>query len=94
MNTKILTQEEKTALSKVGESLQIVDGRYQVGTPWKKVQPQLPNNRTMAITSLRCTEKNRMKNPTVGIEYQSTFEAYLKKGYLRKIDPDKELPGA
>ena len=93
-NTKILTQEEKSALSKVGESLQIVDGRYQVGTPWKKAQPQLPNNRTMAITRLRSTEKNLMKNPTVGEEYQSTIEAYLKKGYIRKIDPAKELPGA
>jgi hypothetical protein len=48
----------------------------------------------MAITRLRSTEKNLMKNPTVGEEYQSTIEAYLKKGYLRKIDPAKELPGA
>ena len=76
------------------QSLQIVDGRYQVGTPWKRAQPQLPNNRTMVITRLRSNEKNLMKNPTVGEEYQSTIEAYLKKGYLRKIDPAKELPGA
>ena len=91
----ILTQEEILALQKVKESLSVVDGRYQVGVPWKEEKSELPNNRSMAISRLCCTEKNLTKKSIVAKEYQRTIEAYLQKGYLRKIDPVTEKsPGA
>lgn len=92
VHPKILTQEEKAALEKVEKSLQLVDGRYQVGISWKEEQPKLPDNRPMATARLRSTEKNLMKNPVVAKEYQSTIKAYVEKGYLQKIDPAKEEP--
>ena len=48
--TRVLTEEEKLALQKVENSLQIVDERYQISVPWKSERPQLPNNRQMAVS--------------------------------------------
>ena len=66
--------------------MQIVDDRYQIGVPWKSERPQLPNNRQMAVSRLTSTEKNLKKNPEVAAEYQKTIDAYVSKGYLRKVD--------
>lgn len=43
--TRVLTEEDKLALKKVENSLEIVDDRYQIGVPCKSERPQLPNNR-------------------------------------------------
>ena len=91
---KVMTEDEKLALGKVESSLPTVDERYQVGVPWRSDRPELPNNRQMEQSRLVSTERNLRKNPIVANEYQKTIEAYVQKGYLRKVDPDKkEVPG-
>ena len=89
---RILSQEEKEALEKVKKSLVKVEGRYQVGVPWRGERPKMPDNRVMAISRLRSTEKNLMKNSIIAKEYQNVIDSYLEKGYLRKIEPTKEPP--
>ena len=91
--TRVLTEEDKLALQKVENSLQIVDERYQISVPWKGERPQLPNNRQMAVSRLTSTEKNLKKNPEVAAEYQKTIDAYVSKGYLRKVNLEsKDAP--
>ena len=86
---QVMTEEERAALEKVKNSCKIVEGRYQVGVPWKRGQPNLPDNRAMAQSRLVSTEKNLKKNPVVAEEYCRTND-YVKKGYLRKVHPDQE----
>ena len=75
--------------------MQIVDERYQISVPWKSERPQLPNNRQMAVSRLTSTEKNLKKNPEVAAEYQKTIDAYVSKGYLRKVNLEsKDAPAA
>ena len=81
--TRVLTEEDKLVLQKV-ESV-----------PWKSERPQLPNNRQMAVSRLTSTEKNLKKNPEVAAEYQKTIDAYVSKGYLRKVNLEsKDAPAA
>ena len=47
----------------------------------------------MALSRLRSTERNLKKNSRVADEYQATIQAYVEKGYLRKV-PSEEQPPA
>ena len=51
-NSPVMSPEEQCALEKVKKSLKYVDGRYQVGIPWKKGNPVLPDNLNDVL--LRC----------------------------------------
>ena len=46
------TLDEKEAVAKASESIICEDGRYSVGIPWKKGEPNLENNYEMALVSL------------------------------------------
>ena len=80
---QVMTEEERTALEKVKNSCAIVGKRYQVGVPWKRGQPNLPDNRAIAQSRLVSTEKNLRKRPIVAEEYCRTIKEYVEKGYLR-----------
>ena len=88
----MLTEEEKLAFIKVQESLKYENGRYCVGVPWKEDKLELPDTKPMALSRLQSTEKNLKKNDRVAKEYQATIEAYVEKGYLRKVPPDEQTP--
>lgn len=89
---QIMTKEEKSALDKVEASLTHTGTRYRLSVPWKEERPELPSNRQMALKRLESTERNlNGKNSFVKNEYQNTINAYVDKGYLRKLSP-KERP--
>ena len=93
--SQVMTEEEKTALEKVKNSLTVVERRYQEnGVPWKRGRPNLPNNRSLAQSRLVSTEKALRKNPTVAEEYSRTIREYVEKEYLQKIHPDQEMAAA
>ena len=87
---QVMTEEERTALEKVKNSCTIVGERYQVGVPWKRDQPSLPDNHSIALSRLVSTEKSLKKDTIVAEEYSRTLKEYVEKGYLRKIDPNQE----
>ena len=91
---QVMTEEERTALEKVKNSCTIVEGRYQVGVPWKRGQPNLPDNRAMAQSRLVSTEKNLRKSPIVAEKYCRTIKEYVEKEYLRKVNPNREKTAA
>ena len=60
-----MSLEEKSALHLVKESLTWVDGKYEVGIPWKDEKvPELNNNYNMAVKRLICTERKLQKQQT------------------------------
>ena len=91
---QVMTEEERAALEKVKNSCTIVEGRYQVGVPWKRGQPYLSDNRAIAESRLVSTEKNLRKSPIVAEEYCRTVKEYVEKGYLRKVNPNQEKVAA
>ena len=74
------------------DSLKYENGRYCVAVPWKDDKPELPETKPMAMSRLRSTERNLKKNSRVAGEYQATIQAYVEKGYLRKVPSDEPLP--
>ena len=44
-----MTLADQTALEKVLSSLRFQNACYQVGMPWKKEPPDLPNNHEMTL---------------------------------------------
>ena len=88
---KSMSVQDKIALSKVSESVQISDNRYQVGIPWKSDNPPiLPDSYKMAFRRLVSAERQLDKKPEVKEMYSETIKDYLKKEYIRKI-PVAEL---
>ena len=51
------TLDEKEAVAKVTASVIYDKGRYSVGIPWKKEEPNLNNNYDMALRRLKSQEK-------------------------------------
>ena len=88
----IFTEEERLALNKVKDSFKYENGRYPVAVPWKDDKPELPDTKLMALSCLRSTERNLKKDNRVAEEYKATIQAYVEKGYLRKLPSDEQLP--
>ena len=88
----VLTEEERLALNKVKDSLEYENERYRVAVPWKDDKPELPDTKPMALSRLRSTEINLKKDNRVAEEYKATIQAYVEKGYLRKVPSDEQLP--
>ena len=89
----VLAEEERLALGRMKDSLKYENGRYREAVPWKENKPNLPDTKPMALSRLRSTEGNLKKNSRVADEYQATIQAYVEKGYLRKV-PSEEQPPA
>ena len=88
----IFTEEENEVLKKLKASIHYTGNGYKVGVPWKEDKPLLPNNCRTALIRLRNTENKLKKDCALGEEYSQIIRAYVKKGYLRKVEPDEPLP--
>lgn len=78
---------------KVANSLRYVNGRYEVGIPWKKNEPQLENNYNLAYERLKTLEQSLERRPKVAASYQRVIEDHLSKGYIRKLtSQEKQRP--
>ena len=88
----VLSDEERLALNKMKHSLQYEKGRYRVAVPWKDEKLELPDTKPMALSRLRSTERNLKKDDRVAEDYKKTIQAYVEKGYLRKVPLDEQLP--
>ena len=91
-DTVIFTEEENEVLKKLKESISYTGNGYKVGVPWKEDKPVLPDNHHTALSRLCNTENKLKKNCALGTEYSQIIEAYVEKGYLRRVEPDEPLP--
>lgn len=63
-----------------------------MGVPWREDKPLLPDNHHTALSRL-CNKENKLKkNCALGTEYSQIIQAYVEKGYLRRVEPDELLP--
>ena len=85
----VLTEEERLALNKVKDSLKYEKGRYHIAVPWKNEKSELPDTKLMALSHLRSTERNLKKDDYAAEDYKKIIQAYVERGYLRKVPLDK-----
>ena len=90
--TLVVRPDEKLARDTVARSLTFTDGHYVVGMPWKPDQPSLPDNYSMALSRLQCTEKKLKWSPELGEVYNEVLQTYQEKGYIHKVPHEEVKP--
>ena len=71
----------------------MVNGQYQVAIPWKGGRPTvLPTNYQMAKKRLQNLEQRLRRDEKVAEAYAATIEAYIQKGYVRKVPRMEKAP--
>ncbi|KAL9987043.1 hypothetical protein ACROYT_G001278 [Oculina patagonica] len=90
--TLVVRPDEKFAKDTVSNSLSFTDGHYVVGMPWKQDRPSLPDNYSMALSRLQCTEKKLKRSPELGEAYKKVLQTYQEKGYIHKVPHEEVKP--
>ena len=82
-------QEEILAMSKVEMSRRWIRNRYEVAIPWKEEFPSLSENIEEAEKRFFALEKSLQKKPEVTRRYKEAMKANVKKGCIRKLEPNE-----
>ena len=90
--TLIINPEETFARERVSKSLKFVDGHYSVGMPWRRDRLLLPDNYSMVLNRLQCTEKKLKRCPELGKAYKTVVQSYQDKGYIHNVPRDEVKP--
>ncbi|KAJ8038240.1 hypothetical protein HOLleu_15605 [Holothuria leucospilota] len=74
-------------------SIKLVNGRYEVGLPWRYPKPYLPNNRVVAEKRLNQLKKRFQRDDNLFQLYRDVIYDYISKGYGRKVteEPDNTV---
>jgi len=73
--------DDATAMQMFKESLQLIDGRYQVAWPWKEEVPDLPTNFGLAYHRLRSNYRSLQCRP----ELLKAYDDYFSDWHARDI---------
>ena len=84
------SQEDKLFLTKVNDSIHLVDGHYHISLPFKNNDVKLPNNYDQAVSRLNSLKSKLSKSPQLHSDYTEFMNAIIDKGYA-EIVPDDEL---
>ena len=76
------TADEKLAMTCAEKTLELNDGRYEIGVPWKSQIPALnqsSNNKNVALARLRSLEATLLKKPDLKDKYEDVIASNEKK---------------
>ncbi|XP_028411636.1 uncharacterized protein LOC114534738 [Dendronephthya gigantea] len=81
-----MSQNDKRALEIMEESVQLKEGHYEIGLPWKSHPPQLKNNRPVAERRLSLLKKRLQREPEVHEKYKGFMNDLIKNDYASKVE--------
>ena len=82
---KMMSLEDRKALSVYEESAFVVNHHYQITTPWRRQKPCLPNNRTMAEHRLKQLRRRFVRDPDHRKKYSKFIKDLQARNYAEKI---------
>ncbi|XP_050417733.2 uncharacterized protein LOC126831129 [Patella vulgata] len=82
-----MSREDSKALSVFEQSINLVDGHYEVSLPWKHDQLQLPNPRIMAEHRLMLLKRRFLKDAVLFEKYSEIINELLSKKYAEVVPP-------
>ncbi|XP_023937546.1 uncharacterized protein LOC112045551 [Bicyclus anynana] len=85
VKTKIRKEDER-AMTIFERTARRVDGRFEVGLPWKTEDVTLPCNYAEAFTRLRNIERKMDRDESFKEEYSKQIANLLNKGYAKLCD--------
>lgn len=89
---KKLSPDDQKALDLVCKGTTKLDLGYEVALPWKDGEPNLANNKSMAIKWFNKSLVQFKADPAYASEYKTALFKYIKDGYARKVE-GSELEG-
>ncbi|XP_034836290.2 uncharacterized protein [Maniola hyperantus] len=89
LNTKTRKEDER-AIKIFEETARRVDGRFEVGLPWKSDDVTLPCNYAEALTRLRNIERKMDRDESFREEYSKQIANLLNKGYAEPCDGSED----
>ena len=90
-----IREDDKSILDKFDQSIQFVDGRYEVDLPWKDNCTVLPDNQLLCLKRLRGLWRRLRQSPPRLKEYDTLINDQLKNNIIEVVsDPDEKVPGA
>ncbi|KAF4514163.1 UNVERIFIED_CONTAM: hypothetical protein B566_EDAN019286 [Ephemera danica] len=82
------SREDARALKIAETSTKLVDGRFEVGVPWKRDVPMLPDNKIMAKHRAELLRKRLGKDDDLRKRYADTIRTHTNKGYVSEVEPE------
>ena len=76
-----MSLEDKHALQIMNKTVKKIGDHYSVGLLWKDDDPQLPNNREMAVKRLLSMKRKFIADPNLHQKYSQKMDDYIKNGY-------------
>ena len=86
---QIMSRDGKKAMELFESSCKLLDGRYEIGLPWKKDPVNLPNNYPVAKRRLESLERSLKRNPTKAKKYNDAIREYERNGWARRLSKAK-----
>ena len=87
------SSEDRRAVKLMEDTVERVNGHYQIGLPWKSDNLTLPNNRAVAVKRLNHLKHRFVKDLEFFDQYRERMTEYLDLGYARKIPSEALAPG-
>lgn len=69
-----MSQNDRRALTIMGQTVKMENGHYEMALPWKNYPPHLPNNKSLAEQRLRPLKRRLQRDPVVLEKYKTTQE--------------------
>ena len=85
INDSPVESDNEVAQKKFSETLKFEQGRYTVSWSWKEDQPNLPENRTLALGRLKSLVSRMKSNPELIQKYDDIITDQLNKGIIEKV---------
>ena len=86
-----MSVENTRAVKIWNDSIKLTDGHYMMDIPFRKENPELPDNRVLAEKRLQYLGKRLQKDSELHRRYSAGIKELLDKGYAEEVDP-KKLP--
>ena len=83
--------DNDVALKKLSETLKYDEGRYIVTWPWKEEQPDLPDNRALALGRLKSLVSRMRNNPELLQKYDDIITDQREKGIIDKAGSESNI---
>ena len=90
---RALSVEDERFLSIMNDNARMVHGHHQLPLPFRDPQLHLPNNRSQALNRLLSVKRKFEKDPGYKEKYVEKVEAFLAKGFAKKVDVSIRKPG-
>jgi len=85
-----ISESDRTVHQEFEENISFKDGRYEVGLPWKKPHPILPDNYEVSQRHLQGLLRRLRQTPDILQEYDSVILKQLELGVVQPV-PESDL---